>query len=288
MIENISLDYLKTFYLVAKVGNITKVAEETFVSQSAITQTIQKLESKIGYTLLTRYKRGVKLTDVGQELFNKLDEAFLNLKSVDLYFENLNSVSVGELRISCGTNLSKRVLLSPLCEFLYDYPNISFKQFDKSNVESCEMLSNGKIDIFIAQKDENMAKKFNFLPILTEKYVFVCSKRYFENYYKNGQREYILQNKGSKSREIFDNYCKQNNVAVESKIEVDGYNMLIALCKKDKGIIMVPSYLVESEIKSNIFIEIGSDKMPQIEYFAYTNKVVKNKIIDTFLEYLKK
>lgn len=286
MIENISLEYLKTFYLVAKVGNITKVAEKTFVSQSAITQTIQKLERKIGYTLLIRYKRGVKLTDIGQELYNKLDEVFVNLKNVDLYFENLNSISTGELKISCGTNLSKKVLLNPLCKFLNDYPNVTIKQFDALNTESSEMLLNGNIDIFIVSKDENMAKRFNFFPIITEKYVFVCSKKYFDNYYQNGKREYILQTKGSKSRELFDKYCEQKKIPFECKIEVAGYNMLTELCKKDMGIIMVPNYLVENEIKLKLFVEIESEDMPQIEYCAYTNKVINNKIADTFLKYL--
>ncbi len=286
MIENISLEYLKTFYLVAKVGNITKVAEKTFVSQSAITQTIQKLERKTGYTLLTRYKRGVKLTNVGQELYNKLDEVFVSLKNIDLYFENLNSISIGELRISCGTNLSKKVLLNPLCKFLNDYPSITIKQVDASNIESCEMLSNGNIDIFIAPKDENMIKKFNSYPIITEKYVFVCSKKYFDDCYQNGQREYVLQTKGAKSREIFDKYCEQKNIPFESKIEVAGYNMLIELCKKDKGIIMVPYYLVENEIKLKQFVEIECEDMPQIEYCAYTNKIINNKIVDTFLKYV--
>ena len=286
MFENINLEYLKTFYLVAKEGNITKVAEKNFISQSAVTQTIQKLEKILGYTLFIRNKKGIELTRVGKQLLEKLVPVFSYLDATNTFFENLDAMKQGEIKIACGTNLAKKVLLRPIDNFLNDYENIKIKQYDGVSSEFEEMLMNSKIDIFITQKDEKLTEKFNFLHILTEKYVFVCSKWYFDNKYAKGERNYILQGSGSNSRKIFDNYSASHNLEYKTNLEVAGYNMLIELCKKNKGIAMLPLYMIEKEIEDKSLVVIESDNLPQLEYVAYTNKFVENKLIDKFLKYL--
>ena len=147
---------------------------------------------------------------------------------------------------------------------------------------------NNKINIFIAQKDEKLAEKFNFLHILTEKYIFVCSKKYFENQYTKGKRNYILQDSGSNNRKIFDSYSASHNLEYTANLEVAGYNMLIELCKKDKGIAMMPSYLVEKEIEDGSLVIVENNDLPELEYVAYTNKFVENKLVKNFLKYLVK
>ena len=53
---NIDLNLYRIFYVVAKKGNITKAAEELFISQPAVTQAIHSLESQIGAPLFIRAK----------------------------------------------------------------------------------------------------------------------------------------------------------------------------------------------------------------------------------------
>ena len=284
MINNISLDSLKIFYLVAKEGNFTRIAERLFISQSAVTQTIKKLESQIGFSLFNRSTKGVELTSYGQEIFSRLTPVFSGLESVSVYLDSVNSMKAGEIKICCGTNLARKVLLAKVIDFNKHYPDIKISQFDYPFEKAVDMLQSAKIDIFVSQNDENLIKTYNFLPIFTEKYVFVCSKEYYKNIYQKSNINYfIVQNSGAKSRKIFDEYMLKNNVAYNEKIEVVGYNMMIDLCKNNMGVIMVPSYLVESELRLGELVNLKYNNLPNVEYGVYTNKYVANKTVDNFL-----
>ena len=72
---NISFEYYKVFYYVAKYKKISSAAEELFVSQSAVTQTIQKLEEQLGGNLFVRTKTGIELTEIGNKLYNSIYES---------------------------------------------------------------------------------------------------------------------------------------------------------------------------------------------------------------------
>ena len=72
--ENIDLELYRVFYEVVKYKNISKAAEAMYISQSAITQSIQKLENMLGGKVFYRNKRGVELTEEGENIYNYIKE----------------------------------------------------------------------------------------------------------------------------------------------------------------------------------------------------------------------
>ena len=60
---NQNLSLYRIFYTVAQTGNISRAAKELFISQPAVTKSIQKLEQSMGTSLFTRSSRGVQLTE---------------------------------------------------------------------------------------------------------------------------------------------------------------------------------------------------------------------------------
>ncbi len=63
------IESLGYFYLVGKTKSISKVAADVYLSQSALSQQIQKLENNLGCELLIRSNRGVELTPDGEIVF---------------------------------------------------------------------------------------------------------------------------------------------------------------------------------------------------------------------------
>lgn len=64
-----NIESLRYFFLITREGNISGVAKEVHLSQSALSQQLQKLESDLGKKLLIRSNRGVGLTASGQIVF---------------------------------------------------------------------------------------------------------------------------------------------------------------------------------------------------------------------------
>ena len=78
---DISYDYYRIFYYVAKYGNITKAAAMLLANQPNLTRSIHVLESELGCALFIRSNRGMKLTPEGERLYRHVRVAFEQLEA---------------------------------------------------------------------------------------------------------------------------------------------------------------------------------------------------------------
>ena len=89
------LDQLRYFLKVAEKGNFTRAAEDLFITQPALSRSIQKLEEELGQPLLDRKTRSVSLTDAGVLLEARAREVLAIL-------ENTKSLIEGKQKIVGG------------------------------------------------------------------------------------------------------------------------------------------------------------------------------------------
>ena len=81
-IRNI-LPMLYDYYLVATEMSFSAAAEKNFLSQSNLSRSVQNLENTLNLQLINRTNKGITLTKDGEELYNKVDRIFNNLKNYD-------------------------------------------------------------------------------------------------------------------------------------------------------------------------------------------------------------
>ncbi|VTU40376.1 HTH-type transcriptional activator AllS [Variovorax sp. PBS-H4] len=96
--QMMDLEQLRTFVAVVEAGSLTAAAPQVFLSQSAVSEQMRKLEERAGQSLLTRSKAGVAPTAAGtrllghaQRLLALADEALRDLRGETLQ---------GELRLA--------------------------------------------------------------------------------------------------------------------------------------------------------------------------------------------
>lgn len=94
----------RTFLTVLATGSFVTAAEALFVSQSAISLRIQKLEDIIGKPLLVRSKNGVEMTVHGEQ-FEQYARAFLQLWDEALYQTSLPDGFDSVLSLACQDSL---------------------------------------------------------------------------------------------------------------------------------------------------------------------------------------
>lgn len=96
--QPLDLEQLKTLVAVVDAGSLTAAAPVVFLSQSAVSEQMRKLEERCGHTLLTRSKAGVTPTPAGLRL---LDHARRLLAASDEALRELQGQSLGgELRLA--------------------------------------------------------------------------------------------------------------------------------------------------------------------------------------------
>lgn len=86
MTQKFDLNLLRIFSVVFQQGSVTKAAEQLDLTQSAISNSLNRLKSNVGQELFSRTGRGVKPTRFAQELYTQLETP---LQKIDTVMEGL-------------------------------------------------------------------------------------------------------------------------------------------------------------------------------------------------------
>lgn len=184
MISNLN-NYV-IFHTVAKAGNISKAANQLYISQPAISKSISKLEAELGTALFARSSKGVTLTEEGQVLYEYVERAFDSLNMGEENLKNYKELGIGHIRIGVSTSLCKHILLDYLKDFIRENPNIKFSIDCHSTVNTIKLLRNEDIDIGLICNTE-LPKGIVYSPVKEIHDVFVASPEYLDNFYERNE-----------------------------------------------------------------------------------------------------
>ena len=115
---------LRTFCSIAKKGNFSAVAEDLFMSQSAVSQQIQALERRYGVVLFDRGSKGVTLTEPGQILLEKAQQILELEDELTQEFDTLRGLKGGELQVGASSTVGNYYMPFYLGKFKQSYPDV--------------------------------------------------------------------------------------------------------------------------------------------------------------------
>ena len=260
---NQNLSSYRIFYTVANAGNISKAAKELYISQPAISKSIQKLEESLECKLFSRSSRGVALTDEGALLYSHVKEAFETLTQGEEQLKRSIELGVGHIRIGVSSTLCKFMLLPYLKEFIRRNPHISISISCQSTNETLKLLDNNKIDIGLIGKPAVMKNiEFDYLDNIED--IFVANKEYLDNLKKRGvAADEILENstlmlldKNNMTRKYIDDYLQNNQIEVAESIDISNMDLLIDFAKIGVGVACVIRNFVKEELEEGSLIEV--------------------------------
>lgn len=116
---------LKIVYEVAKLGNISLAAKQLQMTQSALTKTIQQLESRLQKKLFTRSSKGVVLTREGKIVVEVAKRLIAEIDSIPRLLETDTTAMVGNIKLATTCALASMWLPSYLPKFLGDNPDLT-------------------------------------------------------------------------------------------------------------------------------------------------------------------
>ncbi len=253
---NVNFELYRIFFVVANAQNITKAANELMISQPAISKAIKNLEDQLGGQLFVRTKRGVVLTDEGQEFYNYIKHAMEYIANAENKFTDLINLESGSIRIGVSTTLTREFLLPYLKDFHKQYPKIDIQINTSLASELINKLKNGLIDMVILNLP---SKRDNDLEIIECKEVhdyFVVNENYKDLVNKSLTWEdlnnypLILQAKGANTRTFIDNFAKELNVMLKPNMELASYTLVVEFTKIGLGIGYATKEYIEKEIQN--------------------------------------
>ena len=105
-LNQLNFHHLFYFWRVARLGHLTRAAEELHTSQSAVSLQIRQLEERLGATLFSREGRRLVLTDTGQ-LVSSYAESIFGLGQEMLGRLQGRSDGVTRLRVGSVATMSR-------------------------------------------------------------------------------------------------------------------------------------------------------------------------------------
>ncbi|MFT3857668.1 MAG: LysR substrate-binding domain-containing protein [Aquabacterium sp.] len=119
------LQLLPVFEATARLGSMSRAAQELNLTPSAVSQQIKQLESVMEVQLFHRLTRRIELTEAGQQFF---DVATRTLRAYRQgHADMLGRFSRPVLRISCMPSVAHQLVLPGLASFQEAFPGIDLR-----------------------------------------------------------------------------------------------------------------------------------------------------------------
>ena len=256
IIMNINFDLYKTFCAVAKCGSISAAANELFVSQSAVSQSVKQLETALGGKLFNRGARGVTLTAEGKAVYEYAKSAYELLNNAEKAFQNMKDMNSGEIRIGASDTICSLFLLDKLKTYNEQYPDINIKLYSGTSNELVDKLKDGDIDIAFANLPITQTDGISIREIMQISDCFVASKKFASLAHKtvtlNELSVYplLMLDKKSSSRRGIDEFLASKDITLTPCVELGSDDLLIECAKIGLGISLVIEQTAKKYIES--------------------------------------
>ncbi|MDE3045702.1 MAG: LysR family transcriptional regulator [Verrucomicrobiota bacterium] len=116
---------MKYFCDAVRLNGITAAAKQNFVTQSAISQGIKKLESALGCSLLACHPNRFRLTPAGEEAFRYLSNILNQTIAFQKSFLEEHQHVLGNLEFTCMLSFAYTTIPSYLKKFQLTYPTLA-------------------------------------------------------------------------------------------------------------------------------------------------------------------
>ena len=293
---NINLDLYKVFYSVAKNESITRAANELMISQPAISRSIKMLEDSLNTKLFIRKRDGVELTEIGETIYNKVKDALDLLYSAENDITSLTNLEKGTLNIGASKTIVHEFLLDYIKDFHKQYPDINIRIFTERDTELLKKAKSGLIDVVFANMPFTLPEGFESIKVMNLHDVLVVNNEYSYLLNKDLTKEdleklpLLLLAKGTRTRSRLDDYCIDNNISLNPKMEFSSNSLIKDFTLRGFGVGMLTKEHAKEEIKEGKLFELNYKFNLKEKYLGmiYDSSRKNSLIAKSFIEHIKK
>lgn len=257
---NISYDYYRIFYYVAKHGSFTHAAEALFQNQPNLTRAIKTLENELGCTLFVRSSKGVVLTPDGERLYAHISSAMEHILAGEEEVATNKSLEGGTLSIGASEIALRCFMLPILNQYRRQYPGVRIKISNHSAPRAISRLKNDLVDLAVvttpmAENSDIVTsnlKTFCEVPIAGESFRDLAQGKPLS---LHNIAEYPIVSLGSQTS-TYDYYLhlfQKHGLDFEAEIEAATADQLLPLIQHNLGIGFVPEAFLSNYKNDRVY-----------------------------------
>ena len=231
----------QVFKTVADIGSFHKAADILGLTPSAISHAISSMESELGFSVLTRSKNGVTLTNYGEHLLPYVNAVLNSDESLQQFIAETNGLKTGKVKIGVFSSVCTNWLPNIMSSFEEKYPEIELEVFQGSYDDVVFWIKNGVVDLGFLSV--SAAKDIPIKPLYKDPLLCVLpkgtkhSKEYIEI---EEMRNYQFVTQRECTDADIQNFLKENNLTVKSNYHVVDDLSTVRLVEQGFGICLMP------------------------------------------------
>ena len=144
-----NLNQLKYFYTVAKTRSYTKAASELFLTEPAVHMQVSSLECSLGFKLLHKTGKELKLTESGEVLYDYAEKIFCVIEEAVSALTELHNLKKGSLRLGTVKALAQHFMPVILSSFHKCYPGIRIHLNEDTSCDLVDGILHHRYDLAI-------------------------------------------------------------------------------------------------------------------------------------------
>jgi len=265
----VNLELYRVFYTVAKCGSLSKAAEELYISQPAVSQSIKQLENQLGMSLFNRTHNGMELSaQGGKVIFEEVEQALHLLNSAENRIAQMKTSATGTIRIGASDTIFKYFLADKIVEFHERCPAVKIDllagftpdTIDRLKSNGCDVaFVNLPIDIDPELQLHGNCMRLNDTFIVGEKLADLANgvlplselKKY----------PLIVMDPNTVARRSLDNFLSSLGLDMQPAMEIGSWDLMKRLVAKGMGIGVIPREYCKHQLESGELFEIKTDPL---------------------------
>lgn len=274
-----NLTFLRYFMSAAELGSISKAAKKHFVTQSAISQAIGKLELTLGKQLITHEKNRFQLTSEGRLLLEKGKQIFAVFSEIEDAFDEADDIYRGKLALACTHSFALSFLPPHLSQLASHGPKIEFALRLGHTGMVVELVKRGEVDFGIVLDNDDFSD-FSSEEIFRGEYRLYQAKKLR----KSPLNKFIFS---EERKEVSLVRCHLDRLGIEIQrcIEVSSWEVIATLAEQGLGVGLLPDYIARKRALIPCSLKIPSIPYRILAIFSKHHKLSRNGAL--FLHLMK-
>lgn len=286
---NITIKQLEVFLAIAKHENLSKAAEELYITKGAVSQSLQELEKQFNIRLFDRVHPNIRLNHEGKRLRPLADEILHRMKEVNNLFnkEKEHFLKIGVSK-TIGTHLLPR-LFANFQENFHWLP----KAYIANTTELLELLETFTVDAILLEGYVNH-NEINIEPWLDDEMAVFSHKNHkladgkTHKIQELKRENWILREPNSGTREFFEQSLGQLIYPYEVTQTLDTPESVLGMVEQGLGITFISKLIAELPKNEDRFGIIQLDKkFTRTLSICYHKKKYHSQSMDQFLNFCR-
>jgi len=283
-------------YLIAvyEEGSISGAAKRLYITQPALSQTVQMAEKEIGAQIFDRGTSPISLTHTGEKYIAAARKLVALEENLSREIAEIRQETSGRLRVGISTLRSMAILPRVLPRFFRLYPSVELEVEETGSSSMEELVLGGKVDLALLFSREPLTDRLSYVTLCQERLLLFAgpetalAKRIppYTGITIDEAREerFISARPGHGTRAIQDHMFEEYHMSPRILFETHSVEVARRLAITCNAVALFPQSLLSNWIHpSGIYYPILGDRFLRELYFCYSRDSYVPRYMSDFI-----